>query len=184
MELENLISTYGYWAILVGTFLEGETILILGGFAASRGYLALPFVLLSGFFGTFCGDQLYFYLGRRYGQKMVRRSYWEGRLEKVQGLMARFQTSLILLFRFLYGLRTIIPFAIGMGAISARKFFLLNALSASIWALVVGIGGYLFGQFLELLLGDLKKYEEAILGGIALAGVLIWSIYFSCRKKH
>ena len=44
MTLEDLIGTYGYWAILVGTFLRGETTLILGGFAASRGYLALPFV--------------------------------------------------------------------------------------------------------------------------------------------
>lgn len=184
MELENLISTYGYWAILVGTFLEGETILILGGFAASRGYLELPFVILSAFFGTFFGDQLYFYLGRRYGQKMARRSYWEGRLEKVQGLMVRFQTSLIFLFRFLYGLRTITPFAIGMSAISARKFFLLNAVSASIWALIVGVGGYLFGQFLEVLLGDLKKYEEIIWGGIALTGGLIWSTHFYRRRRR
>jgi len=44
MKLEGLMGTYGYWAILVGTFLEGETILILGRFATSRGYLALPFV--------------------------------------------------------------------------------------------------------------------------------------------
>ena len=40
--LESLIDTYGYLTILIGTFLEGETILVLGGFAAHRGYLHLP----------------------------------------------------------------------------------------------------------------------------------------------
>jgi membrane protein DedA with SNARE-associated domain len=40
MTLDQLIDTYGYWAILVGTLLEGETILLLGGFAAYQGYLA------------------------------------------------------------------------------------------------------------------------------------------------
>lgn len=63
MTLDQLIDTYGYWAILVGTLLEGETILLLGGFAAYQGYLALPWVILAAFIGAFCGDQLFFFLG-------------------------------------------------------------------------------------------------------------------------
>jgi membrane protein DedA with SNARE-associated domain len=39
MTLESILDTYGYLAVLVGTFLEGETILVLGGVAAHRGYL-------------------------------------------------------------------------------------------------------------------------------------------------
>jgi membrane protein DedA with SNARE-associated domain len=39
MTLESILDPYGYLAVLVGTFLEGETILVLGGFAAHRGYL-------------------------------------------------------------------------------------------------------------------------------------------------
>ena len=46
MTLESLIDTYGYLAILVGTFFEGETILVLGGLAAYREYLGLPWVNL------------------------------------------------------------------------------------------------------------------------------------------
>ena len=38
INLEPLVSTYGYPALLVGTFLEGETILVIAGFLAHRGY--------------------------------------------------------------------------------------------------------------------------------------------------
>ena len=45
MNLPELIETYGYWAVLGGTLLEGESVLLLAGFAAHRGYLDLPIVV-------------------------------------------------------------------------------------------------------------------------------------------
>ena len=71
MTLESLVDAYGYVAVLVGTFLEGETILILGGFAAHRGYMALPWVILAAFIGSLCGDQLFFFLGRWHSQAIL-----------------------------------------------------------------------------------------------------------------
>ena len=53
MELEELVRNYGYIIIAVGTFLEGETILIVAGFLAHSGYLQLPFVIIAGFAGLF-----------------------------------------------------------------------------------------------------------------------------------
>ena len=41
MTLTALIASYGYYALFVGTFLEGETVLIAAGFAAHRGILDL-----------------------------------------------------------------------------------------------------------------------------------------------
>jgi len=73
MTLESIVDTYGYVAVLLGTFLEGETILVLGGFAAHRGYLALPGVILAAFIGSLCGDQLFFFLGRRHSQAVLAR---------------------------------------------------------------------------------------------------------------
>jgi membrane protein DedA with SNARE-associated domain len=45
MTLESVLTTYGYFALMIGTFLEGETILIAAGFLAHRGYLELPWVI-------------------------------------------------------------------------------------------------------------------------------------------
>ena len=64
MSLTSLIEDYGYLALLIGTFLEGETILVLAGFAAQRGHLEIEWVIVVAFIGSFSGDQLFFYIGR------------------------------------------------------------------------------------------------------------------------
>jgi len=183
MALERMIETYGYWAILAGTFLEGETILVLGGFAAHQGYLALPWVILAAFTGTLCADQLFFYLGRNYGPRILAwRPSWQARAEKAQRLLERFQTFLILSFRFLYGLRTITPFVIGISGVSRKRFFFLNVVGAFAWAGLIGVGGYLLGNAIEVLLGNVKKYEMKILGAVTLLGILIWMIHLFRRR--
>lgn len=182
MSLEELVSTYGYAAVAIGTFLEGETILVLGGFAAHRGYLELPWVILSGLFGTLFGDQLYFYMGRFKGKDALeKRANWKAKAEKVFLLLERHQLLLILGFRFLYGLRTVTPFVIGASNISPVRFLVLNIIGAIIWSIAVGILGYLFGQTLEILLGNIKKYELLVFVVIALIGIIIWLSRF--RRK-
>ena len=184
MMLESLIDTYGYLAILVGTFLEGETILVLGGFAAHRGYLHLPWVMAAAFIGSLCGDLLFFFLGRWHSEKVLeKRPSWRVRVERAQRLVDRFRTPLILVFRFMYGFRTVAPFVIGMSPVPTTQFVFLNVVGALVWAIAVGAGGYLFGNAMEALLGNLKHYEMRLLGVIAAAGVLIWAIHFYRRLR-
>ena len=184
MTLENWIHTYGYWAILLGTFLEGETILVLGGFAAYQGYLKLPWVILNAFLGTLSGDQLFFYIGRKYGSKILAsRPAWQVRADRVGKLLVRFQDYLILLFRFLYGLRILTPFVLGLNGVPRGRFLLLNTVGALVWAIAVGAGGFLFGQALEVLMGDLKRYEAEILGLVVLTGVVVWMIHAYRRRR-
>jgi hypothetical protein len=95
MNWELIIGKNGYFALLVATFLEVETILILAGFAAHLGYLSLPWVNLVALIGTLSGDQLFFYLGRRNSQFILdRHPVWQGRLDRVQRLFELYQTFL------------------------------------------------------------------------------------------
>jgi len=184
MSLEELISTYGYAAIGVGTFLEGETILILGGYSAHRGYLELPWVIVCAFLGTLMGDQLYFYIGRVRGKGLLeKRPAWKSKSEKVFLLMEKYDVWLILGFRFLYGIRTVTPFLIGTGSISSFRFLILNMLGASVWAVVVGTMGYLFGHALEVILGNIKHYELLIIAILTGAGILVWLVHFANTKR-
>jgi membrane protein DedA with SNARE-associated domain len=62
MNWELVIGSYGYIALFLGTFVEGETILLMAGFAAHLGYLYLPWVILVAFLGSLSGDQVFFLL--------------------------------------------------------------------------------------------------------------------------
>lgn len=182
--MEAFLQSYGYLAILIGTFLEGETILILGGLAAHQGYLTLSGVILAAFCGTLFGDQLFFYLGRRHSDFLIkRRPAWRAKLERANRLIDRFQTALILGFRFVYGLRTVTPFAIGISGVPVVRFLLLNILGAGVWALAVGFSGYLFGNALEKILGDLRHYEALLFGIVILLGGLAWARYLFRRHR-
>lgn len=175
MSLQDLISNYGYWAILIGTFLEGETILVLGGFAAHRGFLELPWVMAAAFAGSFIGNQVYFWIGRWNGEKLLaKRPKWREKSQRVLSLLEKHQTVLILSFQFLYGLRTVTPFLLGSAGIAPIRFFLLNMIGAAVWAVVVGSLGFIFGSAIEAVLGDIKRYELLFFGIIAGVGVGIW----------
>jgi membrane protein DedA with SNARE-associated domain len=180
--MEHLIEQYGYWGIFLGTFLEGETILILGGFAAHRGYLALPGVMMCAFAGTLLSDQLLFFLGRRHGQAvLVRRPVWQERVARLKGWIGRNRILIILAFRFWYGLRIVTPFALGMSRVRWLEFILLNIVGALMWAAAVGGAGYLFGQVMEAVLGDIKRIEEIL---IMLAIVMIGLAFFVRHYRH
>lgn len=182
MDLEHLIATYGYLALFVGSVFEGETVLVLGGFLAHRGYLKLPVVIAVSFCATFLVDQLFFLLGRTKGiEWLEKRPRWKARSSKVLSLLQKHQIGLMLGFRFLYGLRTLTPFLLGAGGVSPGRFLPLNGIGASIWACALGLLGYGLGQALELFLEEAKRYELLVMGIIVFAGVAFWAIRKSGR---
>lgn len=182
--LESLLENYGYPLILVGTFFEGETILVLGGVSAHLGYLSIEWVVFCGFAGTLFGDQLYFFLGRRHGQGWLeQRPAWRARAARVHRILERHPVLLILGFRFLYGLRTVTPFALGTSRVAYPVFTVLNVVGAALWALAVGLAGYYFGRGVEAVLGEVKRYELELIAFVGLAGLLVWIVYFLARRR-
>ncbi len=176
MSLAGLIAEYGYVAVFAGTLLEGETFLILGGFAAHQGYLQLHWVIAIAMLGGFLGDQSYFLLGRwRATWVLSRFKRFAPLFERANALMDRHHEALIVAIRFLYGLRTVGPMAFGMSKVPALRFAFFNALGAAVWAVAIGGAGYLFGQVLELWLHDLKRAEETLLLAILCGGFVFWA---------
>lgn len=170
MSLPHLIDQYGYLAVFLGCLAEGETVLMLAGFAAHRGYLSFPIVVALAFCAGTLGDQLIYFLGYRYGRALLAR--WPRLAARVQSAIPRierYQTGMIIGVRFMYGLRLAGPFAIGLSKVSPWRFSALNMVGAALWAVLIASMGYLFGRTLEWLIADLRRYEE-------LAFVLILAI--------
>lgn len=174
MTLTGLIAQYGYIAVFAGTLIEGETVLLLAGFAAHQGYLSLPWVITIALCGGVLGDQICFLLGRRYSAALLRR--FPGlapSVRRVDRLLLRYNAWLIVCMRFMYGLRIAGPLAIGMSRLPPQRFLAFNLLGAAIWAPLLAGAGFLFGHTLDLLFADLRRFEEAILLLIAASAAAI-----------
>jgi membrane protein DedA with SNARE-associated domain len=183
MNLESLITAYGYPALLVGVSLEGETIVIIAGFLAHQGYLRLPMVTLIAFVGAFAADQFFFQVGRRKGVSfLAKRPKWDPRIDRVRRFLVGYQVIAILGYRFMYGLRTITPIVIGASGFDTRRFMLLNLCSTALWAAAVSTGGYFFGQMVEVVLKDVRRYELAAIIVIAAVACAVWLFRHRRRK--
>ncbi|MBK8979859.1 MAG: DedA family protein [Planctomycetes bacterium] len=185
MDLQQLLADYGYLALVVGTFFEGETILVLGGFAANRGYLDLRLAILAAFVGSVLGDQFWFFLGRRLGARLVeRRPTWRNAADRIERGLRRHRDLFIFGFRFLYGLRMVSPFVIAISRVSLARFTVLNVLGALVWAISFGIAGYVFGHSVELLLGRVQRFERPLFLGLIGGGLVVLMVrWWRARRR-
>ena len=175
----NFANHYGalaYLAILLWTFLEGETVVLIAAASISGGIVDLDIwlLLLASFCGSFAGDQLWFWVGRRYGVPLLAR--WptlEGKADGVFRLLDRYNDLFILTFRFIYGLRNISPFAIGMTQVAGKRFFALNLIAALVWANSFVWGGYFLGRALEHTLGQASQVGLGVVVVILFAAWLL-----------
>lgn len=145
----RLLRRYGYYVILLWTFLEGETIVIIAGVLSGHEKIALEpwLIALSAFTGSFLSDQLMFSIGRFKGEKVL--SYFPRlavNVERAGKLIKKYDTILILGFRFVYGVRNVTPILLGTSEVSYKKFFFLNFIGAMAWAITFTYGGVYLGK--------------------------------------
>jgi membrane protein DedA with SNARE-associated domain len=177
MDVNHLLLAYGPLVILVWTFFEGETVLLVAGFLAHQGYISLEWSILAAFIGSMSGDQLYFWVGRKFGEQILDwRPVWRVRIERPLRMLVKYQNLFILSFRFIYVVRNVASFSIGLAGVSFKRFAILNAIAAAIWALSFGLGGYWFGSTLKTIAGGVQEIETFafVAAAFSLGGYLIW----------
>jgi membrane protein DedA with SNARE-associated domain len=174
MDLATLIAQFGYIAVLLGTVFEGETVLLLAGYSAHRGYLDIAAVIAVAWLGGAIGDQFFFWLGHRYGQDLIaHRPVLHARVERALGLIERHPVAIILVMRFLWGMRMALPIAIGISRVRWQRFFWLNLLSAALWAPIIAGIGWSFGALLASHMARLHRYEHWMMAGVIGVALLI-----------
>lgn len=181
--MDDLVARFGYLAVFLGSFLEGETVLALAGLAAQHGYLSFPAVVLVGAAGGFLGDQAFFFIGRRYGDRILAGfPAVAARAPRVRGLLQRWDAAAVILIRFIYGLRIAGPIVIGSCGISPWRLAALNLIGALLWAPLVAGVGYLAGEALEQWVRHLRHAEVALIMAGALAVTVGWLLLQARRR--
>lgn len=175
--IEGIVGLYGPAVVLLGTFFEGETVVVVAGFLAHQGALDPFVVAFFAFLGSFAGDQLWFFLGRRHASHpLVVRVTRRPLFQKAAAAIRAHPRKFILSFRFIYGIRSISPVAVGLTDVPARTFLVLNAVSAAVWAVCFTGIGYFFGKAAETFLGKMTSIEHKILVAAACAAA-VFAIY-------
>ena len=178
MSPADFIAAYGYVAVFLGALVEGEVALMVAVMLARQGCLALPGVLVAAVLGALCSDLLLFGLGRIGAQALLaRRPLWHARLQRAQGLERRCRLPLIVGFRFLYGLRTVIPLAIGMGPIGGLRFLFLDSVGVLIWAGLTAAIGVLLADVWSVHLAALPQVRWALMATVPVALGLWWALH-------
>ncbi|HYH99982.1 DedA family protein [Hyalangium sp.] len=161
----------------LGVPLPEDISLILGGFLAHKGAASLPVMMVVGFVGILAGDSLIFHFGRRLGANVGRkpggffaRIITPEKRAKVEGLFEKHGQKIVMIARFMPGVRAVTYFTAGSVGMSYWRFILWDGLAALLSAPVFVFLGFHFGSELDYLIGKLKEGQYVVLGGLALLG--------------
>ncbi|EDT8927765.1 DedA family protein [Salmonella enterica subsp. enterica serovar Mbandaka] len=179
MDINTLITHYGYAALVIGSMAEGETVTLLGGVAEHQGLLKFPLVAAAVALGGMMGDQLLYLLGRCYGGKILRRfPRYHTKIRRAQKMIQRHPYLFVIGTRFMYGFRVVGPLLIGASRLPPKIFLPLNIVGALIWALLFTTLGYLGGEVIAPWLHDLDQHLRhgvwLILAIVLVVGVRWW----------
>jgi len=173
-----------YMGIFGGIFLEGEMAMITSVIAAHHGYLNLWVVMAIGLVGTYSSDSFYFFLGRKKGKEWLNKNArFKIKYAVIDSKLDRYPILIFLVYRFMYGFRTIAPLVIGASNTITSKFLILSTISTIIWGVTYGAIGYLFGEVIKTKLGHIENIEKYVIGSLLFIG-LIFVLRFRLRKKR
>lgn len=182
-EMLTNLSTYGYAVVFLYSLGGGMIALIGAGVLSFMGKMDLSLAIGIAFIANFIGDALLFYMSRYHKAEMM--EYFRKHRRKLAFshlLLKKHGSWIIVMKKFIYGLKTLIPLAIGLTKYDFWKFSAYNAIGAAIWAVVVGGASYLFGG--ALIEGYTMVSDKPYLAPVVLliVGGSVW-LYLSAATK-
>jgi len=167
--VQDLLARFGPIAVFLATAVEGDLGLIVGGVAAHVGVMHPLVVGVMGTLGGFCGDAVWFAVGRRSADAIHRSSAWRRVGPTVERLAARFGPRQILLARPVWGTRVASMVFWGTQRLAPARFAALDLPACAAWAVLLVSFGYYSSASVEVLLGKVRRVEEWLTVAVVLA---------------
>ncbi|MDD5385790.1 MAG: DedA family protein [Sulfuricurvum sp.] len=184
-DMLNNLATYGYAVVFLYSLGGGFLALLGAGVLSFMGKMDITLSITIAFIANFIGDGLLFYMARYHKREMMEYlSKHKRKLAFSHLLLKRRGSWIIVIKKFIYGLKTLIPLAVGLSKYSFLKFSLYNALGAFIWAIVVGGLSYLFGG--ALIEGYKMVSDKPYLAPLTLllVGGSVWFYLTQATKRR
>jgi membrane protein DedA with SNARE-associated domain len=181
-DLEPTLNRFGYLAVVglvliedFGVPVPGETVLILSAVYAATGRFNIVLVALLGFCGAVLGDNIGFAIGHFGGRPLTERYgryifLTPERLDKTTRFFNRHGGKIIIVARFIEGLRQANGIIAGTSGMEWTRFLIFNAIGAALWVIVWTSIGYFSGSHIDTIYKYATRYDTYLL---IVIGVLV-----------
>lgn len=172
--MEEFLRQYGYLALALGTFVEGETALLVAASLVYSGTFGGLETVFFGFFGSFVSDWLYFLIGKLNGTYFVeRRPAIKAKLEPARRFFETHRLQVLVSYRFLYGFRIVLPLMIGLTGVRPLQFLGFSVAAGLLWSATVSAVGFFAGKYFELSAASYEEHGFLVVLGFALIGLTV-----------
>lgn len=162
VHLDELVTHYGLWVygillaiifcetgLVVLPFLPGDSLLFAAGAIAASGRLDLTLLCVLLIVAAVAGNAVNYWVGRLAGEKLQRRFprlIRQEYLDRTHDYFERYGGKTIIIARFVPIIRTVAPFAAGVGGMSHGRYQAYNVIGSLLWVLLLVPAGYLFAN--------------------------------------
>ena len=175
--MEELIKEWGYIILFLYSFGGGFIALVVASILAYGGELNIVFVLITAGIANFIGDQFLFLIARNNKDQAKQMMQKHKRKIALSHLMMRKYGYLVIFIqKYIYGIKTLIPLAMGLTKYDTKKFIIFNFLATIIWTLIIGIGAYMLGELVYQYIDEFKTY------GILFVVFILFGIGYLFKK--
>ncbi len=148
--VEAFIGKYGIIAVFIGTFLEGESVLIISGAMVSQSFLDPLYVWTAALLGAWTGHIVWFVIGKLFGKtsidKIADRYNFSAKVQYIYDLISKNKVKTVVLLQYLYGVRMVGALTFGISDIKFEWFSIAELINCSIWAFIIGSIGFVLGK--------------------------------------
>jgi len=160
----TLLSEYGLWVVFFGMIVEGTAVIILSGVLCHMGVLPCGDTILVAILGAIIGDQLWFYIGKNYGQKfLLKFPTIDKQIKKMEDKVQSKADILAMTSRVISGGAIAFPLVLAMHNYSHKRFTVLDSIGASLASMIWLSIGYFLSNSFQKILGDINHFEHMLL---------------------
>lgn len=178
-QLSQIIEQYGIYAVFALCTVEGDiTLLISGAMAHSNFFGKYSFfkLFLAGTLGGMVGDCIGYGVGRIFHENAKDYRFYQMAQPRIEKLIGKFGKFAIIISKYIYGIRVAMCVFYGIGKMPFLRFLVLDAISCSLWVLLLAGTGYFFSGAITSIIGDFQQIGIALFFVILFAVIIIYSI--------
>ncbi|NOT47210.1 MAG: DedA family protein [Acidobacteria bacterium] len=178
-QLSHIIEQYGIYAVFALCTIEGDITLLMSGAMAQRGFFgnySFLQLFVAGTLGGMLGDHIGYGVGRIFHQNAKDYRFYQMAQPRIERLIAKFGKFALVFSKFIYGIRVATCVFYGIGKMPFLRFLALDAISCSLWVLLLGGTGYIFSGAITSIIGDFRQVGIALFFVILFAVIIIYAV--------